>query len=147
MKHLLKKAKAITILILMLSLIGCENDDNNLPKVIAGFTYTLNADTGTVTFINTSENAGSYTWDFGDGGTSKEINPIKTYANGTYTVVLKAFNASGASATPASMKTPTSSARETGPSMKISRCRTTTPITRTTASCKPISKVTPNISG
>ena len=99
MKHLLKKAKARTILILMLSLIGCEKDDNNLPKVIAGFTYTLNADTGTVTFINISENAGSYTWDFGDGGTSNEINPIKTYANGTYTVTLKASNASGASAT------------------------------------------------
>jgi hypothetical protein len=99
MKQLLKKAKAITILILMLSLIGCDNDDNNFPKVIAGFTYTLNADTGTVTFINTSENSGSYTWDFGDGGTSNEINPIKTYANGTYTVTLKASNASGASAT------------------------------------------------
>ncbi|MGM1057552.1 MAG: carbohydrate binding domain-containing protein [Bacteroidota bacterium] len=99
MKHLLNKARAITILILMLSIIGCENDDDNLPKVIAGFTYTLNADTGTVTFINISENAGSYNWDFGDGATSNEINPIKTYANGTYTVVLTASNASGASAT------------------------------------------------
>jgi hypothetical protein len=99
MKQFLKKAKAITILILVLSLTGCDKDDNNYPEVMAGFTYTLNADTGTVTFINISEKSRSYLWDFGDGGTSNEINPVKTYANGTYTVTLKAVNASGASAT------------------------------------------------
>jgi hypothetical protein len=27
--------------------------------------------------------------DFGDGTTSKDINPIKTYVNGTYKVVLE----------------------------------------------------------
>ena len=99
MKQLIKKVKQISVLILLISLIGCTDDDTVLPKVIAGFTYTLNADTGTVTFINISENSRSYVWDFGDGGTSKEIDPIKTYANGSYTVTLKASNAAGASAT------------------------------------------------
>ncbi len=97
MKKLIKISKKISILILMISLIGCTNDDAELPKVIAGFTYTLNIDTGTVTFINISENSRSYLWTFGDESTSKEINPIKTYANGTYTVTLKASNAAGAS--------------------------------------------------
>jgi hypothetical protein len=33
------------------------SDDASVPEVIAGFTYTLNPTTGTVTFLNTSENA------------------------------------------------------------------------------------------
>ena len=99
MKQLIKKAKQISILILALSFIGCSNDDVELPKVIAGFTYTLNIDTGTVTFINISENSRTYVWTFGDGDGLTEINPVKTYANGTYTVTLKASNAAGASDT------------------------------------------------
>ncbi len=97
MKKLLKKAKQIAILILAISLTGCSNDDVELPKVIAGFTYTVNIDTGTVTFINVSENSRTYTWDFGDGTNSTEINPVKTYPNGTYAITLTAKNPSGAS--------------------------------------------------
>ena len=46
------------------------------------------------TFTNTSSNATSYAWDFGDNaGTSAEANPSYTYAqNGTYTVELTASN-------------------------------------------------------
>lgn len=41
------------------------------------------------TFTNTSTNASSYLWDFGDGDTSTQISPSHTYANdGTYTVTL-----------------------------------------------------------
>ena len=99
MKKLLKKAKQIAILILAISLTGCTNDDVELPKVIAGFTYTVNIDTGTVRFINISENSRIYIWDFGDGTNSTEINPTKTYANGTYTITLTAKNPAGASDT------------------------------------------------
>ncbi len=50
----------------------------------------------TVTFTNTTTGATSYAWDFGDGGTSTETNPIYTYAtDGTYTVTLSASNACG----------------------------------------------------
>jgi Zn-dependent metalloprotease len=43
----------------------------------------------TADFVNASTNAGFYTWDFGDGGTSTATNPSHTYANyGTYTVKL-----------------------------------------------------------
>lgn len=99
MKKFIRKIKQISILILAITFIGCEDDTVDLPKVVAGFTYTVNIDTGTVTFINTSENGNTYTWAFGDESVSTEINPIKTYPNGTYTVTLKAMNVAGASDT------------------------------------------------
>jgi PKD repeat protein len=52
----------------------------------------------TVTFTNTSTNADSYLWEFGDGNTSTEANPVHTYAGaGVYTVRLTATNAHGSS--------------------------------------------------
>lgn len=43
----------------------------------------------TVSFTNSSLNGVNFTWDFGDGNTSTEINPSHTYnATGTYTVTL-----------------------------------------------------------
>lgn len=99
MKHLMKIAKQISILILTISLFGCTDENTNYPEVVAGYTYTINPATGTVVFINTSENAKTYEWDFADGETSTEINPIKTFAPGTYTVVLKSKNLAGASDT------------------------------------------------
>ena len=43
----------------------------------------------TVLFSNQSYNADSYFWDFGDGSTSTDFNPIHTYlADGNYTVKL-----------------------------------------------------------
>ena len=97
MKQLLKKAMTfITILVVSLSFNGCENDDCNMPEIFAGFSHTINANT--VTFINTSTEVRYYDWNFGDGTTSTEINPVKTYANGTYTVRLKITNVAGESA-------------------------------------------------
>ena len=47
-------------------------------------------------FNNLSTNATSYSWDFGDGNTSTEVNPIHDYTNsGTYTVILTAMNDCG----------------------------------------------------
>ncbi|MBN2373765.1 PKD domain-containing protein [bacterium] len=67
-----------------------------LDSPVAGFTY--NADPNmcaplAVTFINSSTNATSYLWDFGDGNTSTEMFPFYTYAGeGSYTVKLTAGN-------------------------------------------------------
>jgi len=42
----------------------------------------------------------NWTWDFGDGHTSTERNPVNTYTkSGTYTVSLTVKNAMGQSAT------------------------------------------------
>lgn len=63
-----------------------------LPKAI--FSYEV--EELTVTFTNLSKDAVSYQWEFGDGQTSTEANPVHTYAeNGSYTVTLTATNKGG----------------------------------------------------
>lgn len=100
MRNLLKNIKLITVLFLSLAVLTCEDDDAALvSKIEALFTHTINQETGEVTFLNVSSNADSFSWSFGDGTTSNLINPIKTYETGTYTVVLTATNAQGASDT------------------------------------------------
>ena len=101
MKLLIERAKVICLLVLAVFFWQCEDDDegNALPEIIASFTQIVDEDTGTVSFINISENADSYEWDFGDGTTSTQIDPIKTYETGNYTVSLTAFNVAGASST------------------------------------------------
>ncbi|GAA4272045.1 PKD domain-containing protein [Aquimarina gracilis] len=100
MKQLIKKTNIIWLLVITVAFLGCEDDDDtNLPQVVASFAQTINEDTGTVSFINLSENADSYEWDFGDGSTSTETNPTKTYQTGSYTVVLTAKNVAGADGT------------------------------------------------
>jgi parallel beta-helix repeat protein len=47
----------------------------------------------TTAFTNTSGNAESYMWKFGDGNMSAEVSPLHVYkGEGTYTVMLKAVN-------------------------------------------------------
>ncbi|MFP4664656.1 MAG: C25 family cysteine peptidase, partial [Bacteroidales bacterium] len=49
-----------------------------------------------VTFSDLSDYAAEYNWDFGDGNTSTEANPVHTYMTaGTYTVSLEVTNALG----------------------------------------------------
>lgn len=46
----------------------------------------------TITFFNDSRNADTYLWDFGDGSTSAETDPMHTYTTaGDYDVTLTAF--------------------------------------------------------
>lgn len=60
---------------------------------LASANFTWATDSATVTFANTSTNAQAYLWDFGDGNTSTEFNPVHTYsAPGNYTVTLTATN-------------------------------------------------------
>ena len=64
------------------------------PLPTAGFNSSVNG--STASFTNTSVNATSYSWDFGDNNTSNDPNPIHTYAtDGTYTVTLQATNNCG----------------------------------------------------
>ncbi len=58
------------------------------------FTFVVNG--GEVVFTNTSTNADSYSWDFGNGDTSTDINPVYTYAtSGSYDVVLSVMSTCG----------------------------------------------------
>ncbi|MFD2561039.1 carbohydrate binding domain-containing protein [Aquimarina rubra] len=100
MKQFITRTKIMWLLIVAVAFFGCEDDDDaTLPTVVASFAQTINADTGIVSFINLSENADSYIWDFGDGTTSTEINPTKIYPTGNYTVKLTAKNVAGAEGT------------------------------------------------
>jgi len=65
------------------------------PSPTADFSSVVNpAENGDVTFTNASNDATSYSWDFGDGnGTSTDPNPVYTYAvSGTYFVTLTSTN-------------------------------------------------------
>lgn len=62
------------------------------PFPISGFT--VDANELAVNFTNTSQNASSYFWTFGDGNTSTDTNPEHIYASpGNYVVKLSATNA------------------------------------------------------
>lgn len=75
-------------------IIEYEDLTNILP--IAAFTYTM--DDLDVQFTNHSVRAVSYSWDFGDGTSSTEENPVHTYEHqGTYTICLTAYSGCGTS--------------------------------------------------
>ncbi|KAF0204666.1 MAG: cell surface [Bacteroidetes bacterium] len=87
----------------LVALASCKKDkDDDPPKnPIASFQFAVSTTNYLeVTFTNFSQNATSYEWNFGDGQTSTEANPVHTYAAaGNYTVVLTAKNSVNASAT------------------------------------------------
>lgn len=62
---------------------------NNVSLPLADFSFVI--DKGKVTFTNTSQFSESYLWNFGDGKTSTESNPVHTYTeNKNYSVKLTA---------------------------------------------------------
>jgi hypothetical protein len=103
MKDFIKKISIFSAVVLSLFMFtSCEDDNNSDTEVeskqaLARFTRTQ--DGKTITFINISENATSYAWDFGDGTTETLVNPVKRYDNGNYTVKLTATNKYGNSST------------------------------------------------
>jgi hypothetical protein len=63
---------------------------STLPTVAGFSTVVAN---NVATFTNTSSNATSFSWSFGDGNTSTDANPSNTYTtNGTFKVKLTAIN-------------------------------------------------------
>ncbi len=88
--------KLIYLIGFLFLLIACSDDEEIIsPK--ACFTYSV--DTGSnamdkyVSFINCSENADDYTWNFGDGNISTETNPTHYYSDDNeFIVTLTASN-------------------------------------------------------
>jgi len=102
----MKNTVLIASTLMALLAFGCKKDDENNPSTStqsptppsANFTYTGAGifAPATVQFTNTSTNATSFLWDFGDNGTSTQQDPSHTYTNGgTYTVRLTATGAGG----------------------------------------------------
>ncbi len=72
--------KLFTIVALLTSVFfaSCKKEKQESP--VASFSFTPNDTTtvdATITFTNTSTNADTYLWNFGDGTTSTAINPVK----------------------------------------------------------------------
>lgn len=83
------------LLLLINSLLGCKKDEEDpLLKIKACFGTNINTlDDGIVQFTNCSENAKSYHWDFGDGKTSDEFEPLHVYSgNPPFFATLIAYN-------------------------------------------------------
>lgn len=84
----------ISVLFILAMGSGCKKKDMGTPaaSTVANFTYVINNQGYApcdVTFTNISLNALGYTWDFGNGQTSTELNPSATYNTpGLYTVKL-----------------------------------------------------------
>jgi PKD repeat protein len=100
----------LKILLPLLVLTGAacnKGSDVNLPKPTAGFSvngYTVDSVITIGTYdqdllINTSGNATSYLWNFGNDSTSTAVSPVLWYPkSGTYTLTLTALNEAGAKA-------------------------------------------------
>lgn len=84
----------------ILSLSSCKKE-TPVEDPIASFQFAVNADNFLqIDFTNYSQNATSYSWNFGDGETSTEENPSHVFAStGTYSVVLTATNSEAVTAT------------------------------------------------
>lgn len=90
--------KNLSVLAILLVLVSCNDHeyvdigdlDANKQNPVASFSYKT-SHPFYVHFTNTSEDATYYSWNFGDGTTSSEKNPIHKYSGkGVYNVVLTA---------------------------------------------------------
>lgn len=101
------KVDVIVLSCLLIVLNSCHKDDSVLsaggqrcdltPPIIADFDFfpDVCSSHATIDFQNNSRNATSYDWDFGDGTSSDEFNPQKTYQQaGDYQVRLTARTSS-----------------------------------------------------
>ena len=91
---------ALLIVFLSVTLTTCESDDENVSQrsvLEANFISTVEA--RTVSFVNISNDATSFMWDFGNGTTSTLVDPVVTFDNGTFDVTLTAYDDNGNSAT------------------------------------------------
>lgn len=85
---------AFTLVLILIALSSCE--DPILPTADFTFSPAEVEIYDEVTFTNTSGDADTFSWEFGDGTTSTEENPTHTFTEGsTYSVKLTASNIDG----------------------------------------------------
>lgn len=87
--------KLVCLSFALISMVSCSDDDTTVKmgEARASYTFLREGGAGVITFINTSENANSYVWDFGDGTSTTIKDPVKTFTqSGDYVVQLTATN-------------------------------------------------------
>ena len=93
-KTVMNASKAVMLTGVAL-LIGACSSDGSSPTVTAAFSSDTEACLVpcTINFTNETEDANSYSWNFGDGNTSTQKDPTHTFnAEGAYTVELTGIN-------------------------------------------------------
>lgn len=94
----MKTVSFLFIAFMIISIHSCKKDSSDTEKVkanfgVIGFDKRVPVD---ISFINSSANATSFLWSFGDGTTSTNPNPIHNYtAIGTYFMKLKVTGPNG----------------------------------------------------
>lgn len=84
----------------LVTFVSCDNEEEPAPDPIASFQYEISDENYLmVAFSNFSQNAETYSWNFGDSQTSTDENPTHTFSEaGSYEVTLTATNADGVNA-------------------------------------------------
>ncbi|MEA1878197.1 MAG: PKD domain-containing protein [Bacteroidota bacterium] len=98
--QMLKRAGLFLAAFMIIASSSCKKEE--IPEdPIASFQFAVSEDNYLeVAFTNYSQNATSYSWNFGDGETSTEKDPVHNYvAAGSYDIVLTAMNSADVSAT------------------------------------------------
>ncbi|MCK4663814.1 MAG: PKD domain-containing protein [Bacteroidales bacterium] len=94
MKKFILTSLSIVLLVFIL-INSCKKPEDDTPQPTACFNAsTTQATVGeTITFTNCSQNAESYSWQFGDGNQSTEVNPTHSYSiTGSFVVNLRVAN-------------------------------------------------------
>ncbi len=97
MKFLKYKIALLSLVLAGTLFTSCEDIESGVELTGLEAKFITEQDSKTISFINVSNSASSYSWDLGNGTTSSLTNPVQRYDNGTYTVVLTAFNDNGES--------------------------------------------------
>lgn len=92
---LIKPIKLVFLALLSLTLFQCDSDDEGISGPIADFQFLVEG--ALVTFNGkVSDDTTSFSWDFGDGNTSTEVDPVYAFAAaGDYEVSLTATSTKG----------------------------------------------------
>ncbi|MEM1001320.1 MAG: PKD domain-containing protein [Bacteroidota bacterium] len=99
MKFIKSKILLVALVLFSIMFSSCEDNNSGLDLIGLDARFLAEIETRTISFLNTSSNATSFNWDFGNGETSTFVNPVVTFENGTYDVVLTAMDDNGNTST------------------------------------------------
>ena len=101
MKFLKYKISLLSLALVTLTMfVSCEDNESGVVLIdLEARFITEMPDSRSVSFINASNGATSYMWDLGDGTTATSADVTRRYVNGTYTVMLTAYDENGNTST------------------------------------------------